>query len=701
MISVFNLSFVVFVLGSLLAQAQGISEVYRDDFTDNKGHWKVGNWSNGSATIANGIYTIDRIPQSNEWYIETSAFVDYDADYDIEMKVRQISGVTNHGYGIAWGAGDAQNFNGVIVSADGHYKIYTGRAGQQTDVIGWTPIVGIPPLGTWHTIIVRKRGSGMSLLLDGTTIVGFENLAISGGNLGVVLNNKMKIEVDDFVIKQVPKPIVLADDHPINVPRISLGSGVNCSGGDLSPVITANGKRLYFGRYPFSGNMGDTTTEDIWYTDLQKDGSWGTAQNAGSPLNNEGANFLISISPDENSVLLGNTYSNTGRPRGAGVSSSVKTSQGWSIPKEVRIDNYYNRHRFSESCLDPSGMVLMMAIQRDDSRGQKDLYFSRRKSDGTFSVPTSCGPNINTWGSEMSPFLAADGATLYFASDGRRGFGGVDIWMTRRLDDTWTRWSEPKNLGPSINSPEWDAYYTVPARGDYAYLCGMNPENGSADLYRIKLTKGVQPNPVVLVSGRVIDASTKKPIATNVEYESLTKSKIIGIARSEPDQGAYKIVLPAGDLYGFRAEAPGYYPVSDRLDTRNLTDYAELTRDLFLVPIRKNETIVLNNLFFDFGKADLRQESFAELDRLAQFLVESPKITIELSGHTDNVGGDAANKVLSQERVNAVKLYLQGRSVADARMKAVGYGKTKPLAPNASEEGRQRNRRVEFKILSM
>ncbi len=701
MISVFNLSFVVFVLGSLLAQAQGISEVYRDDFTDNKGHWKVGNWSNGSATIANGIYTIDRIPQSNEWYIETSAFVDYDADYDIEMKVRQISGVTNHGYGIAWGAGDAQNFNGVIVSADGHYKIYTGRAGQQTDVIGWTPIVGIPPLGTWHTIIVRKRGSGMSLLLDGTTIVGFENLAISGGNLGVVLNNKMKIEVDDFVIKQVPKPIVLADDHPINVPRISLGSGVNCSGGDLSPVITANGKRLYFGRYPFSGNMGDTTTEDIWYTDLQKDGSWGTAQNAGSPLNNEGANFLISISPDENSVLLGNTYSNTGRPRGAGVSSSVKTSQGWSIPKEVRIDNYYNRHRFSESCLDPSGMVLMMAIQRDDSRGQKDLYFSRRKSDGTFSVPTSCGPNINTWGSEMSPFLAADGATLYFASDGRRGFGGVDIWMTRRLDDTWTRWSEPKNLGPSINSPEWDAYYTVPARGDYAYLCGMNPENGSADLYRIKLTKGVQPNPVVLVSGRVIDASTKKPIATNVEYESLTKSKIIGIARSEPDQGAYKIVLPAGDLYGFRAEAPGYYPVSDRLDTRNLTDYAELTRDLFLVPIRKNETIVLNNLFFDFGKADLRQESFAELDRLAQFLVESPKITIELSGHTDNVGGDAANKVLSQERVNAVKLYLQGRSVADARMKAVGYGKTKPLAPNVSEEGRQRNRRVEFKILSM
>ncbi|MBC8124558.1 MAG: OmpA family protein [Candidatus Kapabacteria bacterium] len=695
------LTFVVFLLSALFVHAQGISEVYRDDFDDNKGHWKVGNWSNGSATIANGIYTIDRIPQSNEWYIETSAFVDYDADYDIEMKVRQVSGVVNHGYGISWGAGDAQNSNGVVVSADGRYKIYTWRGGRQADIIGWTPIEGIPPQGTWHILTVRKRGSGMSLLLDGTTIVGFENLSISGGNLGVVLNNKMKIELDYFVIKQVPKPIVLAEDHPINVPRVSLGPSVNCSGGDLSPVITANGKRLYFGRYPFRGNMGDTTTEDIWYTDLQKDGSWGAAQNAGSPLNNEGANFLISISPDENSVLLGNTYSTTGRPRGAGVSSSVKTSQGWSIPKEVRIDNYYNRHRFSESCLDPSGMILMMAIQRDDSRGQKDLYFSQRKKDGTFSTPTSCGPDLNTWGSEMSPFLAADGTTLYFASDGRRGFGGVDIWMTRRLDDSWTRWSEPKNLGPSINSPEWDAYYTVPARGDYAYLCGMNPENGSADLYRIKLTKGVQPNPVVLVSGRVLDASTKKPIATNVEYESLTKSKIMGIARSEPNQGAYKIVLPAGDLYGFRAEAPGYYPVSDRLDTRDLAEYAELTRDLLLVPIRKNVTIVLNNLFFDFSKSDIRQESIPELNRLAQFLAESPKITIELSGHTDNVGGDAANKVLSQDRVNAVKLYLQGRGVGEARMKAVGYGKSKPLATNVTDKGRQRNRRVEFKILSM
>jgi outer membrane protein OmpA-like peptidoglycan-associated protein len=175
----------------------------------------------------------------------------------------------------------------------------------------------------------------------------------------------------------------------------------------------------------------------------------------------------------------------------------------------------------------------------------------------------------------------------------------------------------------------------------------------------------------------------------------------MGTARSEPVKGAYRIVLPAGDLYGFRAEAAGYYPVSDQLDTRQLDRYGEITRDLYLVPVRKDERIVLNNLFFDFGSSELRRESHAELDRLAQFLVERPSVTIELSGHTDNVGTDASNKTLSQDRVNAVKTYLAGKGVAESRMKAVGYGKAKPVAGNTTEEGRQRNRRVEFRILSI
>jgi outer membrane protein OmpA-like peptidoglycan-associated protein len=350
--------------------------------------------------------------------------------------------------------------------------------------------------------------------------------------------------------------------------------------------------------------------------------------------------------------------------------------------------------------LDPSGTKLVMAVERDDSKGEKDLYVSFKKADGTFGVPQNMG-SVNSWGNEISPFVAADGQTMYFATDGRKGYGGTDIWMTRRLDDTWLNWSEPENLGPVINTSGWDAYFTVPAKGDYAYLSATSAKNGSADIHRVQLSKGVKPRPVVLVKGKVLDANTKKPVTGLVNYESLTTRKNVGEARSAPKDGSYAIALPSGDLYGFLASAANYYPVSDQLDTRGLGEYAEIARDLYLVPLKTNEVIRLNNLFFDFGKAELRPESFPELDRLAAFLIQRSSIVIELTGHTDNVGSDENNLQLSKERVQAVKTYLVSQGVQEQRMKTIGYGETKPLASNASEEGRQKNRRVEFRIVNM
>jgi outer membrane protein OmpA-like peptidoglycan-associated protein len=205
----------------------------------------------------------------------------------------------------------------------------------------------------------------------------------------------------------------------------------------------------------------------------------------------------------------------------------------------------------------------------------------------------------------------------------------------------------------------------------------------------------------VLVSGRVLNAATKQPIATTVAYESLTKGTTVGLARSEPRNGQYSIVLPAGDLYGFRAEFEGFYPVSDQLDTRSLNSYGEITRDLYLAPIQKNQTIILNNVFFDFRLSELRPESYAELNRLAEFLIAKPMITIELAGHSDKVGTNAANMEISKSRVQAVRSYLESKGIAANRLKVVAYGSTKPLDNNDTEEGRRRNRRVEFKILSM
>lgn len=682
----------------LSAHSQGLKTIFRDDFDTDTKQWVTGDSPGASASISEGVYKIDRRSQYGYWLIPApTVFVDFNINYDVEIRARWLNGTTTSGYGIGFGALNERNVNVVSIASSGQFSAFRFTNGSYQSFLTWTPSAEVQAGSEWNTLTLQKRGSAINIVINGTTASSIVAPEMSGRMFGILISQQMGVEVDYFEIRQNLPPINLAKDHPVNVEREHLGPDINSVGGDLSPVISADGKMLIIGRYPYSGNIGDPNKEDIWFSELKADQSWGPMQNIGRPLNNEGSNFLISITPDLNTVLVGNTYYPDGSPRSAGVSVSHRTADGWEVPKPVNIRNYYNLDRFSEMCLDPSGLVLVMAVMRDDTRGEKDLYVSFKQPDGSFTVPKNMG-NINTWGNELSPFVAADGKTMYFATDGRFGYGGVDIWMSKRLDDTWTNWSEPENLGPVVNTPKWDAYFTISAKGDYAYLSASNNTDGSADIYRVKLTEGVRPSPVVLVKGHVFDAKTKQPIAALVEYESLTMNKKVGEARSAPRDGAYGIALPSDDLYGFRAEVNGYYPVSDQLDTRSINSYQEIERDLYLVPLQVNETIRLNNLFFDFAQSVLRSESIAELDRLAQLLQSKPTMIIELSGHTDDVGTAADNIVLSQERVNAVKEYLISKGVKPERMKAKGYGEKKPIAPNTTEESRQKNRRVEFKI---
>jgi len=683
--------------GGLSSQVLPLS--MREDFDDNRRGWDVGSRDGVGAEVADGRYKVVKNSPRGEWFFLTDEYINYDRDFDISTAFRVTGGSRDHSVGIVWGAVNAENANIFSVSSAGNFKAWHVYGQAVADLYPWSTSGEIRTDGSTNVMEVRKRGSWISLVVNGSIVATIEPPMPFGGKIGFSLGRRIAAEIDYLEVRQDSTSINLAPDHPVNVVKESLGTQINSQGADLSPVISVDGKRLWFGRYPHPQNVGNPDGEDVWYSDRKKDGSWGPAINPGPPLNNEGANFIISISPDGNTALVGNTYYPDGRPKGTGISMATRTDSGWTVPVPVEIDNYYNRDRYVEMSLDPSGRVLVMAVSRRDANGRRDLYVSFRKDNGGFGEPVNMGPVINSWGNENSPFIAADGMTLYFSTDGFKGYGGSDIFMSRRLDDTWRSWSTPMNLGPAINSKEWDAYYTVPAKGDFAYLCGVDPVTKSADIFRVKLTQGVRPQPVVLVTGRVLDAVTKKPITTQVVYESLTKRKTTGEARSSPTTGEFTISLPSGDLYGFRAEAPGYYPVSEQLDTRKLDSYSELQRDLLLVPINAGTTITLKNVFFDSGKWDLREESQPELDRLVSFLNKDAAMRIEVAGYTDNVGNDADNILLSQHRVDAVKAYLIDKGIADARLKAVGYGKVRPVASNASEDGRQRNRRVEFRII--
>ncbi len=478
--------------------------------------------------------------------------------------------------------------------------------------------------------------------------------------------------------------------------RENLGPMINSENDEVLPVISPDGKTLYFVRKDDPKNVGGRK-DDIWFSIRDADGNWGKAANIGSPLNNPGFNFVCTVMPDNNALLLGNHYMTDGSQR-QGVSMSFRSDGSWGFPINFFIKDFKNTSDLSEYTLSPDGKVLIMSIKGEDTQGERDMYICFLEDNNMWSKPKNLGEVLNSKGTDITPFIAADGLTMYFSSDRPGGFGSNDAYMTRRLDDSWLNWSRPRNLGWPINTPDWDAYYTVPANGEYAYFVSTSEGFGKSDIFRIILPENVRPTPVLMVSGIVKDIHGNIVPATIV-YERLSDNKAAGTAFANPETGEYTIALPKGYNYGFHADAEGYYPISENIDLTDLSQFDEIRRDLILAPITMGATVRLNNIFFDFDEATLRPESFPELDRLVRFLESRLSMVIEVQGHTDSKGGDMYNLKLSRNRAKSVMEYLLKESIAPLRLISKGYGEGMPIATNETDEGRQMNRRVEYKIL--
>lgn len=676
---------------SLATPAQEI--IFRDDFVDNRNKWFT-SFSAGTCGVENGRYFINKTTETGNFFFYKSLFLETGKEFVLEASIRQVSGIDNHGYGLIWGSDELKNAYVFNISTNGHFNVFKYVNSKYEAFKAWTKINEVKPMGQDNVLRIQYRVDSTLFFVNNKKIFAAEALHPKGFYAGFVVNNNMHIEVDYLELRQNQSPMKVIDNIPQNIVKENLGPAVNSAVGEVAPIISADGRTLYFDRK----NPTDPFDE-IYFSNLLANNTWSDAQNIGKPLNNNSYNFVISSTPDGNSLLVGNQYLADGSPGSSGVSITHRTGSGWSVPIALKIENFYNRNAYNEYALSPDGKVLLLCIERDDTWGSKDIYVSFLRDDASWTEPKNLGPVVNTISGEASPFIAADGQTVYYATDGKKGFGSHDIYITRRLDDTWLNWSEPLNLGPSINTAGWEAYYSVPAKGDYAYLVGYG-DNGSTDIFRMKLPESAKPKPVVLVSGQVFDAKTKKILEAEITYESLVQAKVLGTARTNPADGSYKIALVSGDEYGFLANANGYYPVSESINLKDLSAYQEIKRDLYLVPFEVNQVIRLNNLFFDFAKFDLQPQSYSELNRLVEFMNGNPSMKIELGGHTDNVGDDASNLKLSEARVNAVKNYLLQKGIESSRLTAKGYGEAKPLADNKTDQGRQLNRRVEFLILT-
>lgn len=673
--------------GLVLAQ---LPVIVHDQFDDNHYGWYEQKTDRANVYFRNGKYMLE-VPDDG-WMTTVSPYMEEGRDFSIQATFRQTEGRSDNGYGLVWGYDGKGKLNSFLLTSGGYFRA------QCFDPVvrgsGWTESRYIKPMGADNVLKVERRGARMNFYINGQLVQQTEAFPDAGPALGFVAYTEMTLQVDDFVFAHDIR-INLSGESVPRVKKENLGPAINTAYDEVSPKISADGTTLYFGRKASPGNVGGINDqEDIWISKL-RDGAWSRATNPGRPLNTTGTNNLIAVSTDQNTFLFHSPD---------GFTVMHRTGNGWTEREDLDI-HFNNQSDHLEGCLSPDGKAILFvarlstnAFYRRDVE-ERDIFVCLKRSDGTWSAPFNAGPVLNSAGNEYSPFLAADGRTLYFATNGRPGYGGVDIFMSRRLSDDWKHWSEPVNLGLGVNTVGFDAYYTIPAAGDYGYMVSNINAIGLADIVRFPIPDLLRPEPVVLVSGKVLNARTGKPLAASIRFDDLSAGMEVGEARVDPQTGDYDIALPAGRNYGFHAVAPGFLSLNENLELTDLEEYTEVKRDLLLVPIEVGETIQLNNVFFVRGTEVLLPESYPELDRLVRIMLDNPTIEIELSGHTDNVGSADANLALSEKRVQAVKNYLVARDVPSRRIAGQGYGGSQPIAPSDTEENRQRNRRVEFKII--
>jgi outer membrane protein OmpA-like peptidoglycan-associated protein len=463
--------------------------------------------------------------------------------------------------------------------------------------------------------------------------------------------------------------------------------------GEGYPVISADGKTLYFARTR-AGIDGSVIT-DIWVSTISSTGQFSEPQLLQGNLRSRYGIVVVSVSPDNNTLYCtGKLTADT--PPEDRIFTFRRMIAGWSRPQTIKIRDLHQLGATSDYCFGPDQKTLIMGMVRDTTSGGMDLYVSfLDETANEWSQPMWLGSSINSPYNEVTPFLAADGTTLFFSCDKPGNVGELEVYYSTRLDNSWRNWSQPKRLDAPVNRKGRTSYFTIDASGTYAYFAWRPNVYSTTDIYRYRLEKKTAR--ALLLQGRITD-EFGSPLEAVIRYERLDNDQDKGIAHSHPLTGEYSIVLPYGAKYSIYAERKDHYPVSAYVETSTDDTLTILQKDITLITLKKDVSIRLNNIFFESDKAELLQESRSELERLIAFLRQQPTVTITLEGHTDSTGSRMHNITLSQLRAEAIKKYLTAAGIHADRLRAIGYGPDKPAAANTTEEGRAMNRRVEFRI---
>ena len=504
-----------------------------------------------------------------------------------------------------------------------------------------------------------------------------------------MLNNKEQLKAGQ-ALKLTPEKVEVNN----------IGSGINGVEADYFPSVTADESMLLFTstREGSTGgkNKEGVFDEDLWYSMKTEDGKWSAPQNFGTPVNTKNNNGIASFTGDGQFVVCGRCNEQDGYGS-CDIYGATLTGNTWNTP--INLGSMINSKSWdAQVSISADGKTMVWSSNREGGYGDQDLWLSKKNEKGIWTPAKNLGGVINTDGNEYSPFLHPDGKTLYFSSNNHTPrIGGIDIYKSNLNDDG--TWSKPENLGYPINTEKNDLYFVQTPSGLKGYFASDREGGlGSYDIYEIVYPQEKKSSLITFV-GYVIDEVTGLPIEANIKVEDIDSNTVVGEYVSNSATGKFVVILTPGRNYSMTVSKDNFLFYSENFNVSDTAVFQEIKKEVKMQKIEEGKKIVLNNIFFQTGKSELTESSALEIGKLYDLLVQNPSINVEISGHTDNVGGDAENMKLSFDRAKVVVEALVTKGIPATRLIAKGYGKTQPIAPNDTAENKQLNRRTEFKIL--
>ncbi|WNJ16879.1 OmpA family protein [Pontibacter sp. G13] len=678
--------------------------VFQDDFSVRVDRWLFHASGAGTAMIQSGVLDLESTDPTEVELATYQHVLQTEKAFVMQTDMTLLDGSPETGYGMVWGANAwGTSYFAFLINPAGYFRVIESVSGEISELVPWTKHKKSGGMGEIRSLKIEKRGWKIQLFIGEKMVEEISYKRYHGVRHGILLEGIGKLEVERCSLRHPESPINLGPGPEQNAVVFPLDTPFNSPEFDEFGLFYADDKKhAWFTRSTIAGQP---FTGKVYSTTFQGDTAWSQPLPSDYLMNDYSHNMLVDYDADRSRWMIAQSRADESGYEAEAIAMRTKhwLTGDWDPPKVERV-KLESAQPMPNSWSTPAMGKEFVVVSAEQSKGSgdMDLYVMFRDESGALSEPRNLGPDINTYGIEMTPWLNEAGDELYFSSNGHPGYGGVDVFRSKRLSNTWTKWSVPENMGPQINGRAWDAWYRpITTDGRKAYLSSQDSIGADFDLYTVRIPADIRESPYVKVFGKILHADTGEPLSGTLGCVRISSERIQKqVSVNRPSLG-YMMMIPYGYAYELLPQSFGLLSVVDTLDVRTITEFREIQRDVYVRPLAIGEAIPLDRVYFHRASPTLRPESFPELDELTVLLHNLPTLAIEIRGHTDNVGEPAALQALSQSRAEMVRDYLVEHGISSNRLSVRGLGSTEPIASNDDEETRKQNRRVEFVIIRM